>query len=82
MKKRCLELQPNNLTALSTLATSYTNESMQRLAFFSLIKWLKYHPDYSYLLKSDEQGSRLLAASESNETETPFYMATISVVHA
>lgn len=81
--RRCLELQPDNLTALSTLATSYTNESMQRLAFYSLIKWLKYHPDYSHLLKNDEQAARLLAASETmNETDTPFYMATLSVVHA
>jgi peroxin-5 len=81
--RRCLDLQPDNLTALSTLATSYTNESMQRLAFYSLIKWLKYHPDYSHILKDDEQAARLLAASETmNETDTPFYMATLSVVHA
>ncbi len=80
--RRCLEIQPDNLTALSTLATSYTNESMQRLAFYSLIRWLKYHPNYSHLLKNDEQAARLLAASESmNETETPFYLATLSVVH-
>lgn len=81
--RRCLELQPENLTALSTLATSYTNESMQRLAFYSLIKWLKYHPDYSHLLKDDEQAANLLAASESmNETDSPYYSATLSVVHA
>lgn len=81
--RKCLDLQPDNLTALSTLATSYTNESMQKLAFHSLIKWLKYHPDYSHLLKNDEQASRLLASADSmNETETPFYMATLSVVHA
>jgi len=81
--RKCLELQPENLTALSTLATSYTNESMQRLAFYSLIKWLKHHPDYSHLLKNDEQAVRLLAAADTmNETETPFYMATLSVVHA
>jgi len=81
--RKCLELKADNLTALSTLATSYTNESMQRLAFYSLVKWLKYHPVYSHLLKNDEQAARLLAASETmNETETPFYMATLSVVHA
>jgi len=81
--RHCLQLQPDNLTALSTLATSYTNESMQRLAFYSLIKWLKHHPDYSHLLKNDEQAAKLLAASETmNETNTPFYMATLSVVHA
>lgn len=81
--RRCLHIQPENLTALATLATSYTNESMQRLAFYSLIKWLKYHPDYSSFLSGDEQVAQLLAAAETmNETETPFYMATLSVVHA
>lgn len=81
--RRCLAIQPDNLTALATLATSYTNESMQRLAFYSLIKWLKYHPDYSRFLRGDEQVAQLLAAAETmNETETPFYMATLSVVHA
>lgn len=81
--RRCLAIQPENLTALATLATSYTNESMQRLAFYSLIKWLKYHPDYASFLSGDEQVAQLLAAAETmNETETPFYMATLSVVHA
>ena len=81
---RCLELKHDNLVALSTLATSYTNESMQRLAFDSLIKWIKYHPDYSNLLKNDEQAARLLSASEllNQHATTPFYMATLSVVHA
>jgi len=81
--RRCLDLKPDNLIALSTLATSYTNESMQRLAFYSLIKWLKHHPDYSYLLQNDEQAIRLATEAESaNETQTPFYMATMNVVHA
>ena len=71
--------------ALSTLATSYTNESMQRLAFDSLIKWMKHHPIYSSLLKNDEQAERLLAASDllnKNAPTSPFYMAAFSVVHA
>lgn len=83
--KRCLELKPDNLVALSTLATSYTNESMQRLAFDSLIKWMKHHPIYSSLLKNDEQAERLLAASDllnKNAPTSPFYMAAFSVVHA
>jgi len=81
--RKCLELKPDNLIALSTLATSYTNESMQRLAFHSLIKWLKYHTDYSNLLKNDEQAQRLLAEVDAaNETHSPFYMATVNVVHA
>ena len=57
---------------------------MQRLAFDSLIKWIKYHPDYSHLLKNDEQATRLLESSEllNQQSTTPFYMATLSVVHA
>jgi peroxin-5 len=82
--RRCLELKGDNLVALSTLATSYTNESMQRLAFDSLIKWIKFHPSYKHLLKNDEQAARLLASSEllNENSATPFYMATLSVVHA
>ncbi len=84
--RRCLELEPNNLVALSTLATSYTNESMQRLAFESLIKWLKFHPDYSHLLKDDEQAIKLLKSVETNEIaggglSSAFSMATLGVVH-
>jgi hypothetical protein len=57
---------------------------MQRLAFDSLIKWIKFHPEYSNLLKNDEQATRLLNASDllNQQAATPFYMATLSVVHA
>ena len=82
--RRCLELAPSNLTALSTLATSYTNESMQRLAFDSLIKWLKHHPDYATLLRNDEQAARLLAASDllnhADNITSPFYTAAHGAV--
>lgn len=80
--RRCLELKPDNLVALSTLATSYTNESMQRLAFHSLIKWLKHNQSYSHLLNNDEQAARLVAEAELNNESQPFYMATLNVVHA
>lgn len=84
--RRCLELKPDNLSALSTLATSYTNESMQRMAFDSLIKWIRHHPTYSSLLKHDEQAARLVEASEllnKNAPSSPFYMATsYSLVNA
>ncbi len=83
--RRCLDLKADNLIALSTLATCYTNESMQRLAFYSLIKWLKYHSDYSALLGNDEQAARLLQAAtdaDSHVEQSPFYMATLNVVHA
>lgn len=81
--RKCLELKPDNLIALSTLATSYTNESMQRLAFDSLIKWLKHHPTYSHLLRNDEQAVRLLQASDlmnQVEASSPFYMASLNIV--
>jgi peroxin-5 len=58
---------------------------MQRLAFYSLIKWLKYHSDYSALLGNDEQAARLLQAAtdaDSHVEQSPFYMATLNVVHA
>jgi len=77
--RRCLDLKADNLIALSTLATSYTNESMQRLAFYSLINWLKYHSDYSNLLGNDEQAARLVQAATD---QSSFYMATLNVVHA
>jgi peroxin-5 len=83
--RKCLDLKPDNLIAISTLATSYTNESMQRLAFDSLIKWLKYHPTYSELLRNDEHSLRLLAESDMLTAEngaTPFYLASLGVVNA
>jgi hypothetical protein len=58
---------------------------MQRLAFDSLIKWMKHHPNYAALLKNDEQAARLLAASDllnQNTSNSPFYMASFSAVHA
>jgi peroxin-5 len=81
--RRCLELKPDNLVALSTLATSYTNESMQRLAFENLLRWLKAHPDYSHLLKNDEQAIKLLKSIEDAQASpSPFSLSSMGVVHA
>ena len=83
--RKCLELKPDNLVALSTLATSYTNESMQRLAFDSLVKWISKHPSYSHLLKNDEQAEKLLKGSENlNQymSSNPFYMTQLGIVSA
>lgn len=83
--RRCLELKPDNLVVLSAMAASYTNESMQRLAFDSLLKWIKHHPTYATLLRRDEQAERLLQASDAlnkNAATSPFYMAAFSVVDA
>jgi peroxin-5 len=82
---RCLELKPDNLVALSTLATSYTNESMQRLAFQSLLKWLQYNEKYSHLLTNDEQAQRLIRDivdnSTNNSSASSIYMNSLGIVH-
>ena len=84
--RRCLELDEANLMALSTLATSYTNESMQRMAFDALLKWMRVHPVYSTLLATDAQASQLLARllvnnnnNNSNSNETTRALGVVSV---
>lgn len=82
--RKCLELKPDNLIALSTLATSYTNESMQRLAFDNLVKWVQSHPNYSHLLKNDPQADRLVKSSEQlkHMSLSPYYMTHLGIVNA
>ncbi len=77
--RRCLDLKPDNLIALSTLATSYTNESMQRMAFDSLLKWLNANPKYSHLLRNgDAQAERLLRDSEMfNQSSATSFLSNI-----
>ncbi|XP_056132518.1 PEX5-related protein [Lampris incognitus] len=49
--QRCLELHPNNLTALMGLAVSLTNTGMRQDACEALLRWLRHNPKYKHLLK-------------------------------
>ena len=55
---RCLELEPNNSTALMSLAVSYTNESLRQQACDTLYKWLKLNPLYSHMVPAMSDGAQ------------------------
>ncbi|KAK0143376.1 PEX5-related protein [Merluccius polli] len=53
--QRCLELHPNNLAALMSLAVSLTNTGMRQDACEALLHWLRHNPKYKHLLKGKSQ---------------------------
>ncbi|ESO91295.1 hypothetical protein LOTGIDRAFT_209637 [Lottia gigantea] len=51
--KKCVALEPSNLTALMALAVSYTNESLGSYASHFLKTWLQKNPKYTHLVKEN-----------------------------
>ncbi|XP_006819303.1 peroxisomal targeting signal 1 receptor-like [Saccoglossus kowalevskii] len=78
--KKCIELEPSNLTALMSLAVGYTNESMQPQACESLKRWLKANPKYQGIegnpgLKAEYKPSSFVSSSVFNEVRNMFIEA-------
>ncbi|CAL8323191.1 unnamed protein product [Arctogadus glacialis] len=48
--QRCLDLHPNNLSALMALAVGFTNTGLQRDACHALHRWICHNPRYKHLL--------------------------------
>lgn len=53
--KNCLRIEPTNAVALMALAISYTNESYQNQACFTLKEWLSKHEKYKHLVEPTSQ---------------------------
>ncbi|XP_066508329.1 PEX5-related protein-like [Hoplias malabaricus] len=49
--QRCLELHPNNLSALMALAVSLTNTGQQQEACEALHRWIRHNSAYRHLLQ-------------------------------
>lgn len=73
--RRCLELGPNNMTALMSLAVSYTNESLRHLACDALCKWLQHNPMYSHLVPPGDSLPRSENPTFLNEVKDMFMAA-------
>ncbi|XP_060876872.1 peroxisomal targeting signal 1 receptor isoform X1 [Metopolophium dirhodum] len=70
---KCLELQPENLTAILCLAACYTNESCSLQACRMLMEWLNQNPKYSDIVKSKYTTEYLLTIKMNYMFTTKLY---------
>ncbi|KAH6933898.1 hypothetical protein HPB50_018679 [Hyalomma asiaticum] len=81
--RKCLQLDPQNLTAHMAIAVSYTNESLQMQACEALLEWLKCNPRYQALRSSAEMptpkpshpGFTIMTSEQHNKTRDLFIAA-------
>ncbi|CAL1527250.1 unnamed protein product [Lymnaea stagnalis] len=67
--RKCLELNPDNLSAWMAIAVSYTNESFGSHACHALKSWLAHNPGYSSLVTEMSPPPSELTFMSSSEHE-------------
>ncbi|KYQ90341.1 tetratricopeptide-like helical domain-containing protein (TPR) [Tieghemostelium lacteum] len=67
---KCIQLDPNNLSARISLAVSYTNDYQKERALDSLHEWMKRNPQYQNIANQFQETFNQLEIEESNYMDT------------